>query len=592
MTQKTNKSKRLIRGVWQFLVRNKWYVFGLAVVAFWCLPYFTLGNRIEWGDFSFLGQSYEAMKASIVHYDQFPWWNPWESGGTPLYADPQMGLFSIQMLLTFPLGAPIAMQLTVALFTFLGFGSMLLLLRKYFKVAVPLAVLLSLLWIFCTFFVAHLPSHFTFIWYLLAPFYVYLALTIRTWRGGLGLGLAFAVMALAAVHNAFFHISLVCSVILAVRLFMSWRKKQWGLSSALGVGGLTFLLIAGHRVFYAMQYVRGVEREVADPAPHVLASISGAIVPFSRVHHIDFPYPDGIHGFGELTGTLGLFASIAALVCLIYLIKRFRAQGKTSLTEWKTAFIVLGGIVATFALALGSFFKFAPYAFLKQIPVFGNMRVPTRWFIWMCLGLIIFIGVVATRAALKDKNKRLFTGVFALLVLGVVEMLLLNWNYQPNVLVHKPVIAPEPITSYEFVQMRDFGETRQLPGGKTIPDPYGNLPHRFGEYEATLFNIGIIDANNVLADVRGDPRVKRCSYAVGCGLVLTSNAKVTFWSPNKIVLERTADGPILLNLNNSNYFLVNGQRQTQAGIREPFKDFVITAPEKDITIEARPAAIF
>ena len=110
------------------------------------------GNKVELGDFSFFAQGLEAIRISLLEYHQFPWWNPWVSGGVPLYANPQFGLFSIQTALTLIIGPVMALKLTIVLFTVLGYITMYLLLTRYFKVASLQSTLLSLIWIFCSFF--------------------------------------------------------------------------------------------------------------------------------------------------------------------------------------------------------------------------------------------------------------------------------------------------------------------------------------------------------------------------------------------------------------------------------------------------------
>src|SRR5688500_19046464 len=162
-----------------FLKRHKYQVAASFLLLLWCYPYFLTGNRMELGDFSFFAQAYEAMRVSVVEYHQFPWFNPWISGGVPLYGNPQMGFFSVQMLFVFIFGAPFGLKMALVFYTFAGYVSMNILLRKYFKLGTLLAVLLSLIWVFSSFFVAHLPAHFTFVWYMLAPLYIYLALTIK-----------------------------------------------------------------------------------------------------------------------------------------------------------------------------------------------------------------------------------------------------------------------------------------------------------------------------------------------------------------------------------------------------------------------------
>ena len=41
-------------------------------------------------DYDWVMASFEAVRKIIVEYGQFPWWNPWQFGGVPGFADPQM----------------------------------------------------------------------------------------------------------------------------------------------------------------------------------------------------------------------------------------------------------------------------------------------------------------------------------------------------------------------------------------------------------------------------------------------------------------------------------------------------------------------
>jgi len=52
----------------------------------------------------------------------------------------------------------------------------------------------------------------------------------------------------------------------------------------------------------------------------------------------------------------------------------------------------------------------------------------------------------------------------------------------------------------------------------------------------------------------------RCGINKGCGFVLTNNATLDYWSPNRINISRTGPGEIKLNINPGSYWLVNGKR--------------------------------
>src|SRR5687768_16141335 len=99
------KSKRLVG-----LARG--LVLSMPVVLF-CLSFLLTGDRLGPGDADYLIQTQEAMRRSILEFHQFPWWNPWVSGGVPLFANPQFGLISLQTPLTLLFGSIIGYKLAV-----------------------------------------------------------------------------------------------------------------------------------------------------------------------------------------------------------------------------------------------------------------------------------------------------------------------------------------------------------------------------------------------------------------------------------------------------------------------------------------------
>ena len=53
---------------------------GLLPIA-WTILWQPMNLGFE--DWDYFFQGYEAVKISIVHYGQFPWWNIWNCGGVP-----------------------------------------------------------------------------------------------------------------------------------------------------------------------------------------------------------------------------------------------------------------------------------------------------------------------------------------------------------------------------------------------------------------------------------------------------------------------------------------------------------------------------
>jgi hypothetical protein len=80
----------------------------------------------------------------------------------------------------------------------------------------------------------------------------------------------------------------------------------------------------------------------------------------------------------------------------------------------------------------------------------------------------------------------------------------------------------------------------------------------------------------------------RCAYEQGCGLVLSQNAVVDYWSPNKLIIKRTGSGDIRLNVNNSSYFYINGKKNDTKNTVETTNDFIIKDSSQSIEINIKP----
>ena len=62
---------------------------------------FKVGGNDWWSGFH---PVFDSLRRTFVHYHQFPWWSPWSGGGTPLFALPEIGTISLDMLLVLLVG--------------------------------------------------------------------------------------------------------------------------------------------------------------------------------------------------------------------------------------------------------------------------------------------------------------------------------------------------------------------------------------------------------------------------------------------------------------------------------------------------------
>jgi Bacterial membrane protein YfhO len=85
-------------------------------------------GRNDWDQFSF---RYETPRLALLRDHQLPLWNPYVNGGTVLLAHPDSPFPSPWYLLTLTLGAPLGLRVQVVLFMILGATGMAALLRRW-----------------------------------------------------------------------------------------------------------------------------------------------------------------------------------------------------------------------------------------------------------------------------------------------------------------------------------------------------------------------------------------------------------------------------------------------------------------------------
>lgn len=147
------------------------------------------------------------------------------------------------------------------------------------------------------------------------------------------------------------------------------------------------------------------------------------------------------------------------------------------------------------------------------------------------------------------KGNRFRTAINVLLLISVIQLFIVSMpRYSAPFVLTNTQFRP---SNSEFQQKRHFNSERE------------GIKYDENFTEATMNNYGQIIAGDSLIDTRWKPPFGvdtiRCSYDENCPLVLSKNATVTSWSPNKIILSRTDSQrqPIELNMNPGACWKVN-----------------------------------
>jgi len=590
--KKPESSLKKIYSVLNDFLNKKRYVpflvFSLLVVV-WQWPLVTTTDQLLSGDFDYFTQAYEAVRASILQYHQFPWVNAWIGGGVPLYANPQVGVFSLQTLLVLIFGTPTGLKLSIVLYSLIGFWGMFYLLKKNLGVGALLSYLLSMVWVTNGFFIGHLVSHYSFSMFLVVPALLYLLVNISKKYYWLYFGVALGFFILSAFHYAAFHGLFILSGVGAYMLYSHKRELKKYLALYLKAG-VVFLLIAGHRIVYTLQFVFDFPRLFKDPPDHPLVALLSFLIPdngnfMAFYTQIMKPGLNVNYSWQEHSAFIGyilfLLIFVLAIVCLVKVWTPVRVKILDKLHFRKIQLLFLALFVFFVVLSLGNFSPFSPYAILQHIPPYSGMRVSSRWLVWAVLVGLIFIGLMIS-AIKSDRYKKALT---ILVLLGTIEVYAVGFG--GDKFFYRPVVFRGHDSSFQ--QFEDF-DRYNLPRNfqKYKPRPTYDRRGEIYSYEATLNNLGQSRGYEPLVDTYYAPTL-RCGIAQGCPLVMTHNAEVVSWSPNKIVLKRTMSGPIELNMNPSNYWLVNGTPAFPAArTAEVLQHFVITNEDDNIVLTVKP----
>ena len=302
-----------------------------AAIVLAALPVLLTGNRTGGYDWDWFFAHYEALRRTIVLHHQFPWWNPWSAGGAPLFADPQVGLVSLQAPLVLLFDTPLGLKLGYLAHLLAGFWGMYLLLGQvgagYWR-----RVLLAGAWIGSTFVQFHfLAGHYTFLQYLLVPFVFHAVLRgieDRRWR--LGGAVAIAILVNASPHNVAIQALLLLGLLMAHRLWRSTERRRFLLDQGWAAGLAALLCLP--RLAFALEYLRDFPRPPLEQPVGTAVGIARAfLLPGQRMGE----WRTGEVASWEQSAYLGLGLVAMALVLLVKSLRRRTNRPSCACSCWR-----------------------------------------------------------------------------------------------------------------------------------------------------------------------------------------------------------------------------------------------------------------
>lgn len=572
------------------------------------MPVLLSGQKIFEGDFDMQIQMTEAARQSILIYHQFPFWNPWISGGVPLFADPQFGLLTPQTILSLFVGSAFAWKLTIFIYAVVGFFGMKTLLNYLSSNKDQLTIILiSYIWIFGSFFLLRATGHFTFLILSLLPMLLYCGLNIA--KNFMYMFWFFVISAYSI--NAAMHYSTILMIVFVVSFLIIYKlisliniiskkpskpilivyiKKFANFFAILGLTIISAIVINLPKIYLSMEYLHDNAANRTDGYEKYIGIINGLKSLFIPYQKLSINPADLVFGPFEASNYIGTITGLLLILfCLMLLLAFFSNRFKLFKIPTKQKHILLALLIITimsFMLGLGG----QPFDLLRELPIFSSTRVSTRWFFITAFCLVVIIAVLSS-CVLKNRSFKIFNYkinvINILMLIALIEVVSFSYSLQIAIWKNNPgLLSIEDSnikTSSIIKQDKYWGNSGQPPRS-----------NYFFLTEATINNVGQIIADNALVDTRIEP-TKRCNVdEAKCNYIMSDNANVTYWSPNKITLSRTASGDIQINMNPGSHWNVNGQYIFAKEMTvNPENNFIIKDDKaKEYSIEYKPLPLF
>lgn len=454
-------------------------------------------------DYRYFTTWIESARRTLLWYGEFPLWNPWTCGGQVFLANPQSTVAAPTFWFALIFGSALGLKVMLVAYMFFALDGMYRLARTY-ELAPEAAMLASLVYGGCGWLGLHLSSgHLNFASAALFP---YLVLCHRRacageWEWSIPLGALMAwIIGLGgtttpAMATVFLFVS---GVIETIRL-RSWRPFAY-----LALAAIAAVIIGAFRLFPVFEFVTAHPRPMYETDYNSLPFLFSNAFKWLGLQSVA-GHKYWFHEYGwKLPYLAWAFVILAAFVA------KKRWEG------W--IFVVLG-----LAIAAGSAIPFGPWALMKQLPLFKDLRVPSRYILLTVFGMALLVGAGAHYASERfGWTKRM---------LAIVAI----------------VFALDSIAYNAFLFRNTF--KREVPSSNQ--PLYQVTSHWRQMFDENMLNHGVIgcDEESPLQRAKeldlGDVAQARLADPT------LGKVEVVSWKPNRVQLhvELSADGVALINTN-------------------------------------------
>ena len=343
-----------------------------------CWPLFEqpqgLGSN-DWDQHLFY---YGVVLKNIVEYGQMPYWNPWYCGGNVMWQNPQIALLSPVYPLTAIMSLQLAMKINIALHYWIGFVGMHVLLTRVLAItSLPAVIYLATLVTAAGAPAIHLRvGHSVFLpgFYLpLQLYFFFKAFKTGEWKYVL---MAAMTMALMVVNGGTHILPMSVAALGSFAIFAAIGTRDWRPLAFVAAFGVAAIAYSAPKLLPVAQFVSGdqfwdTRNPIEKPDLVTLEILKQTyLVP---TQHVGGRLEMQRHGWHEYGNYIGLGSTIAIGFGIgLALIRRAPAH------HWFGVSLALTTMVLFF-LSLGEFSVYSPAVLSRQLPLFENFRIPSRY---------------------------------------------------------------------------------------------------------------------------------------------------------------------------------------------------------------------
>jgi hypothetical protein len=363
-------------------VRHTARIFAAALIvslAFWA-PAFLHWDETGFGDWQWFHHMWEAGRVSLLRDGELPFWNPHLCGGMSHWGNPQAQVFSPFWWVTgLPFGTTLGHKLYIVLHSAIGVTGMFLLARREYALAAPAAATAAAIWCFSAVFAWDgSGGHSTFLSFYFAP---WLLLAWRRAGRDLRYAAAVAVILGLTLAEAATYPPPYFLLLLAFDSLAQARHPggTWRVVRAAAVAGPLTLLVSAYRLIAVVgtlgEHPRPTTATDAMSWEDVLLALT------AREH--DWVFHGHQFVWPEYAAFIGWSAlGLAGLGVVVVVVVRRRG----------TLHLAVGALLFTM-YAMGGAETWFPWSLTHHLPVYGSLRVPSRFMVFATFYLALLAAV-------------------------------------------------------------------------------------------------------------------------------------------------------------------------------------------------------